>query len=75
MVFCDFCPCEQCKTGEVVIEVFHAQTVDGRWICDICWHYSACLSAPDRLPNGPCEDLECHHRPKLAGPWTKKEAT
>ncbi len=46
MAFCDFCPCEQCKTGEAVIEVFHAQTIDGRWICDICWHYSACLSAP-----------------------------
>lgn len=74
--FCDFCECETCKDGESWLS--HAQTIDGRWICEVCYDYEVCLDATaviingkKRSPNGPC-DKPCEHRPKLTtGKWLK----
>lgn len=69
MAFCDFCTCENCTDGAP--DLFHAQAVDGRWICDVCFLYDQCTSddgpAP-RNPNGPCDNSECEHRPRLINP-------
>lgn len=96
MPFCDFCSCEDCRSGvirhldadgklvrEVRGKLTHAPTVDGRWICDVCWRYTVCVSAKrietgNARAGGPCEELvdgryvpiQCSHRPILAGSFT-----
>ena len=73
--FCGFCGCECCRTGEgwKPLQVTHAPTDDGRWICEVCYSYDLCTSGPDRNPGGPCEDGACRHRPTLVGPWRKRD--
>ena len=74
MNFCDFCPCEECRTGGPSWHMLeHALTSDGRWICDVCYLYSVCLKSPERKGKGPCKERDCVHRPKIVGMWTKKE--
>jgi hypothetical protein len=69
--FCDFCECEDCTHGNDWL--FHAQCDDGRWICDVCWSYDQCTSGPNRSKNGPCDDPDCVHRPKMkVRNWVKK---
>jgi len=77
MAFCDFCSCDRCRDGSDLIQ--HAQTEDGRWICDVCYTYDVCINAfLDRgLRRGPCGDyagdLPCTHRPKLVTDWLDKD--
>ena len=40
MAFCDYCDCEDCKYGNSYL--VHAQTVSGKWICDVCYQYEVC---------------------------------
>lgn len=68
MAFCDFCTCDNCTNGAK--DLFHAETTDGRWICDVCFAYDQCTSdnngmGKPRSPNGPCADPECEQRPRL----------
>lgn len=42
-MFCDFCKCGDCQNGRE--DLSHAQTEDGRWICDVCWRYEVCIDA------------------------------
>jgi hypothetical protein len=65
--FCAFCDCDQCQHGDPL--VLHCQTEDGSWICDVCWKWDVCTSGPLRNSNGPCEEANCIHRPKLVGEW------
>jgi hypothetical protein len=72
-MFCDFCDCEDCKTGSPGIKnLLHAQTVDGKWICDVCFTYDECVRQK-RITGGggPCETKDCNHRPKLVSGWSK----
>ena len=62
MAFCDFCSCDDCKFGAT--DLYHAECIDGRWICDICFTYDLCTS-PKFKCSVPCENKECEHRPKL----------
>lgn len=71
MNFCDYCPCENCVTGESIFTMHHAQTTNGKWICDVCFSYDLCTSGPNRNPNGPCDDKKCKHRPRLISGWLK----
>lgn len=72
MAFCDFCTCENCQTGvNGYFDLFHAQTTDGRWICDICFAYDQCTSGANRNPKGPCKNNECEHRPRLITKFIK----
>jgi len=77
MAYCDFCPCNLCKHGDLLSQ--HAQTKDGRWICDVCYGYSLCIAAfrAQGLRRGPCgdhtNDPPCTHRPGLTTDWTKRE--
>jgi hypothetical protein len=71
MAFCDYCDCEDCKYGNSYL--VHAQTVNGKWICDVCYQYEVCQEFADRKGKGPCLDQEwgtCTHRPKLDSGWT-----
>jgi hypothetical protein len=70
MNFCDFCPCESCKTGTFAHKVSHAETSDGRHICDVCYTYDLCTSGIGRNPNGPCDNKNCSHRPTIVSEWT-----
>lgn len=64
--FCDFCSCDDCKRGQDYLS--HAETVDGRFICDVCYLYDLCT----RTESMPCESDLCAHRPALkTGEWTK----
>ena len=66
--YCDYCDCEDCVYGAEYLT--HAQTVSGRWICSTCYSYEVCIDAKAsgnrRGTDGPCDDLNCKHRPKLA---------
>ncbi len=75
--FCNFCDdCEYCEFGWLdIFNVLHAQTDDGRWICDVCFDYKVCMDGPNRNPDGPCKEKDCKHRPKLIGPWEAKAAS
>lgn len=71
MAFCDFCPCSDCLNGQKYLA--HAETSDGRWICDVCFTYDLCVNG-QRKAGGPVtgscdEEEECDHRPKLVGGW------
>lgn len=69
-MFCDYCPCEGCKVGED--HMSHAQTADGRWICDVCYLYDLCTAnGPNRNWSGPCKDKNCIHRPKIVSEWVR----
>jgi hypothetical protein len=69
MAFCDFCTCHGCVSG--ALSWFHAQTEDGRWICDVCYEYTMCIRAKHKegIHDGPCDDYQCGHRPKLVTGW------
>lgn len=70
MAFCDFCPCSDCVSGRR--HLAHAETSDGRWICDVCFTYDRCVDGQRQAGGpvtGPCDDEECDHRPKLVGGW------
>jgi hypothetical protein len=63
-MFCDYCNCDDCKYGADLIS--HAQTSDGDWICDVCYHYDVC-------PGHPCDNKDCEHRPDLVSGWMPKK--
>lgn len=68
--FCSYCRCEDCATGHE--NLTHAKTVNGDWICDVCWRYEVCVDAC----GSPCEDeklrpVDCEHRPKLVSEWVR----
>ena len=69
-MFCDFCHvnCGACNNGHD--GMYHAETEDGRWICDCCFEYDMCIRAttPDTVDR-PCEDVYCIHRPRIVGDW------
>jgi hypothetical protein len=72
MAFCDFCDCGDCQEGAK--HLHHAETSDGRWICDCCWLYDMCTMdhnpfGVSRSRSGPCDDRDCPHRPKVVGEW------
>ncbi len=76
-VFCDFCDCEDCKTGQQDY-LTHAETDDGKHICNICYRYSVCVHEKRKIGQlgGPCEDehdkvYDCGHRPKIVSEWTR----
>ncbi len=69
-MFCDYCDCASCYNGSD--GMFHAQTVHGSWICDICYLYDLCTAKGLlRSFNGPCPNKDCPHRPTLITPWIK----
>ena len=65
MAFCDYCNCSDCVGGENWLS--HARTVEGKWICDVCYDIELCVTA--KALSGefgdPCEKGCCEHRPKL----------
>lgn len=72
MNYCDYCDCEDCVKGTKYI--FHAQTSDGRWICDVCYTYDSCIRAKRKNNEEarlPCDDKNCIHRPVLISDWSK----
>lgn len=72
MNFCDYCSCDTCKNGEYYLA--HARTVDGKYICDVCYWFDICRREPftrKRHQGEPCENKNCEHRPKLISKWTK----
>lgn len=74
MSFCDYCTCEMCSTGtdSLGFKEYHAQTIDGKWICFTCFKYDECTKdGPNRNWNGPCDDYDCLHRPEIIGDWIK----
>lgn len=51
--------------------ILHTQCLDGRWICDTCYHYECCVDAGKNPCRGLCAEYKCNHRPKLANEeWT-----
>ena len=70
-MFCDYCDCESCQYGTHPYD-WHAQTVDGKWICDVCYQYEVCQTFPERKGKGPC-DGQCNHRPQLISDWIKNQ--
>lgn len=71
-MFCDYCTCNSCQYGDKYIH--HAQTDSGKWICDVCYTYDLCTAdGPNRNKNGPCDNNDCIHRPKITSKWTKYE--
>ena len=60
MAFCDFCQCLDCYYGTRLLQ--HAQTRDGRWICNVCWLYDVCQDDGGQ----PCDSNTCHHRPEVS---------
>jgi hypothetical protein len=71
-MYCDFCACNMCKTGHDTDGiVLHTQCTDGKWICDVCYHYECCVDAKHDPCTGICGEYKCEHRPKLVnGEWT-----
>lgn len=70
-MFCDYCYCVDCKYGTEYIS--HCLTANGTWICDVCYNYDVCTNVYKNKFLGPCEDMNCEHRPKLIGNWIKGE--
>jgi len=69
-MYCDFCDCTDCQNG--LPNLNHAQTEDGKWICDVCYDYEVCQKDSARKGKGPCLNEEyalCTHRPKLITNW------
>ena len=83
-MYCDFCKCSMCKSGEVKcfdgdgnevssdgLTLRHTQCEDGRWICDTCYYYECCVDAGSDPCSGLCGEYKCEHRPKLVNEeWT-----
>lgn len=72
--FCDFCECSACVNGESYLS--HSRTIDGKFICDVCYSYDVCVNEKRKLvprAYGPCKEKNCEHRPKLVGEWKKYE--
>lgn len=53
-----------------VMPLWHAQTEDGRWICETCYAYDLCVIAKSDPCSGLCGENKCGHRPKLISEWT-----
>lgn len=68
MNFCDYCKCEHHEE----FGSYHAPTVDGKWICDVCFDYDVCTSGPNRN-SSPCDEVDCGHRPILKSEFEKYE--
>jgi len=67
MNYCNYCPCADCKHGTKHIR--HAKTINGDWICDVCYTYEVCLDAG---MSEPCPSkIKCIHRPILISEWSK----
>lgn len=62
MKFCDYCTCSDCQNGAKYLS--HAYTANKNFICDVCYSYDVC-------PNGPCDDMNCEHRPIIISKWSK----
>lgn len=73
IAFCNNCKCKDCQFG--TDRLYHAQTANGDWICDVCYTYDVCTSGPNRNPNGPCKRKDCKHRPKLVSKWLQYKGT
>jgi hypothetical protein len=74
IAFCDFCKCVNCRDGASWLS--HAKTSDGRWICDVCYTYDVCVRAKRKAggrQDGPCDDMNCEHRPRLVSAWERFE--
>lgn len=84
-MYCDFCKCHMCQTGEVqyyncdgelvnletIPVLYHAQTVDGKWICETCYTYDLCAKNNSDPCKGLCKEYKCNHRPILINnEWT-----
>lgn len=69
MAFCDYCKCEMCCTGvdDLGFKEHHAQTSDDKWICLTCYKYDICTAGENRSWSGPCDEMNCIHRPKIIG--------
>jgi len=76
MNFCNYCNCEQCKTGIGLPGLTHAPTDNGHFICDVCYKYDECVrqKRESGTRGGPCDNLNCEHRPTIIGEWTKVNA-
>lgn len=66
MAFCEYCPCDDCRKG--LKGMYHAQTADGRFVCEICFTYDLCENNEGKIIE-PCKDSQCEHRPVLVGGW------
>ena len=71
MNFCNYCSCSDCQYGTTYL--YHAETINGDWICDVCYLYDECVIAKIKLNQftGPCPNKDCEHRPKIIGEWIK----
>jgi hypothetical protein len=70
MKYCDYCDCEDCIKGKIGLS--RAQTIDGKWICDLCYYYGVCVRG-ENSPPAPCAGL-CDHRPKIITKWMARRA-
>lgn len=68
--FCSYCQCETCQFGPEYkgLQIVHAKTEVGTWICDICFTYECCLDQGSE----PCSGI-CQHRPVLITEWMLEE--
>lgn len=66
--FCNYCDCAD-DEGNQRTDLSHAQTSNGKWICDICYYYDECLRSPDNLLGHPCKENPCKHQPKIITKW------
>jgi hypothetical protein len=64
---CDFCTERSFETKEPCLRYKRAQTLDGRWICFLCYGWLLC---PDKTGKT-CGFTRCDHRPVLATAWIK----
>ncbi len=73
MAFCDYCACQDCITGDNggLYDLYHATTELGTNICDVCYRYEICQTFEERKGRGPCDEINCAHRPTLTSGWTK----
>lgn len=72
MIYCNYCDCNGCKYGNMDdVKLYHAKTFNNDWICNVCYKYDLCTSGPLRNKNGPCENDECIHRPKIISNWVR----
>lgn len=70
MKFCDFCDCKECEFGYgPKKKIYHARTIDGRWICELCYNYDLCTADGPNRSSNPCTNRDCIHRPRLASEW------
>lgn len=61
-IFCNYCDCEECRHGDKGL--YHALTINGDYICDICYNYHYCGC------NNSCKG-GCVNRVVLISDWKK----